>query len=58
MEEIKCSKCQSNMIKGSLLSSRKGIIPIWIPGKPERSFWTWYGSKWNKKQQRSVEAFR
>ncbi len=54
MKEFNCPKCQSDMIEGSILSSG---IPLWIPGKPERTFWSKYGYKWNKKIQRSVYFF-
>jgi hypothetical protein len=54
----KCPDCAREMVEGFILDMTDGgqLVPSWIKGRPEESFWT--GVKSRGKESRSVETFR
>lgn len=56
--ERKCPDCDGEMIEGFILDMTYGgqLVPRWLKGRPEKSFWT--GVKSKGKECRSVETYR
>jgi hypothetical protein len=54
----KCPDCAREMVEDFILDMTDGgqLVPRWIKGRPEESFWT--GVKSRGKESRSVETFR
>ncbi|CAN5280997.1 MAG: PF20097 family protein [Pyrinomonadaceae bacterium] len=54
----KCPDCGEEMVEGFILDMTYGsqLVPRWIEGRPEESFWT--GVKAKGKECRSVETYR
>ena len=54
----KCPDCGVEMVEGFILDLTYGgtMVPRWLKGRPETSFWT--GVKSKGKECRSVETYR
>jgi hypothetical protein len=53
-----CPDCGVEMVEGFILDLTYGgmMVPRWVKGRPEKSFWT--GIKSKGKECRSVETYR
>lgn len=54
----RCPDCEGEMIEGFILDMTYGgqLVPRWLKGKPEKSFWL--GVKSKGKECRTVETYR
>ena len=54
----KCPDCEVEMVEGFILDMTYGgqLVPRWLKGRPEKSFWT--GIKSKGKECRNVETYR